>query len=446
MPVLAVDLGTTNLSLALAAGTSPVATGDRTGPDTCTCIVPDAGTLSGTGISAYAGSGSRLGQLVLPNPQSAWGTDVMARLEAAAGSPSDAANLQRAVVDGIGAAATQLCGGVGLAPAEITSVAVVGNTAMLTLLTGRSFAQLLDPSRWMAFVDCEPVQRAVLRRSWGLSTCTTIEVIPSLAGFVGSDLLAGLLCTRLLDAPGPALLTDIGTNSEIALWDGQRVWVTSAAGGPAFEGVGVECGMPALPGAVTTARHDAGGWQVETLGGGEPSGISGCGLVDVIALLLRDGRLSDTGRVRNTGPVQSASGRRIDLPGTELWITARDVDLVMRAKAAIAAGCEVLGRLAGIRADDLVRIDVAGAMGTSLNPVHAMQIGLIPTVEPRRVHACGNTALAGCEQYLLSQEVREMAQEVRSLLRVINLACADGFEESFFAHLPLRPQRPWRPS
>jgi uncharacterized 2Fe-2S/4Fe-4S cluster protein (DUF4445 family) len=418
MTVLAIDLGTTNISLALAQpGTRPGTTGDGTHADT----------------------GTRLGQLVLPNPQIAWGTDVMTRLLAAADSPSDAASLQRAVVVGIGRAVGEVCAGAGLAPIDVTSVAVVGNTAMLALLTGRRFALLLDPSHWMTFVDCEPVPRAFLRRSWGLSAGATIEILPSLAGFVGSDLLAGILYTRLRDVPEPALLTDIGTNSEIALWDGQQIWATSAAGGPAFEGVGVECGMAALPGAVMTVRLDPGGrWQVETLGGGTPVGICGCGLVDVIALLRQDGRLSDIGRMNNV------PGNRIHLPGTSLSITTKDVDLLMRAKAAIAAGCELLGQQAGIGAGELVSVQVAGAMGAHLDPRHAMEIGLIPPVDLGRVRIRGNTALAGCEEYLLSPQVRRAAQEARGQVLVSNLASADSFEESFFANLPLRPQRPWQ--
>ena len=76
-----------------------------------------------------------------------------------------------------------------------------------------------------------------------------MEVISPLAGFVGSDLLAGVLATRLTEQPG-SLLIDFGTNSEMALWDGQTLWVTSAAGGPAFESCGMQCGMPAEPGAI----------------------------------------------------------------------------------------------------------------------------------------------------------------------------------------------------
>ena len=83
----------------------------------------------------------------------------------------------------------------------------------------------------------------------GIHPQAAVEVVSPLAGFVGSDLLAGVVATRLTEQPG-SLLIDFGTNSEMALWDGQTLWVTSAAGGPAFESCGIQCGMPAEPGAI----------------------------------------------------------------------------------------------------------------------------------------------------------------------------------------------------
>lgn len=429
MQALAIDLGTTNISLALScAATGGAATGSA------------ATGGAATGGAATGVPATRLGTLVRPNPQTRWGADVISRLQAACASPSAAAELQRAAVEAIGRAVADVCAGAGRAAPDVTAVAVVGNTVMLALLTGHGYAELLDPANWMSFVACDPVPWGSLRRSWGVAADAGVDVVPSLAGFVGSDLLAGVTRTRLRESAGPALLIDFGTNSELALWDGQRVRVTSAAGGPAFEGVGIECGMPALPGAVSRVRPDpVTGWRLETLGGGEPQGICGCGLVDVVALLRRDGRLSANGRL------EGVPGGRVRLPGSPLSVTARDVDVLMRAKAAIGAGCEVLCRQAGVHVQDLVTVEVAGAMGADLEPRHAVDLGLIPPVDPGRVRVRGNTALTGCEEYLFSERARASVREVRERALVTNLADAEGFEEAFFAHLYLRPQRSWSP-
>ena len=109
----------------------------------------------------------------------------------------------------------------------------------------------------------------------GIHPQATLEVVSPLAGFVGSDLLAGVLATRLTEQPG-SLLIDFGTNSEMALWDGQTLWVTSAAGGPAFESCGMQCGMPAEPGAIHRfGPYASGELHFEVLDGGEAKGFCG---------------------------------------------------------------------------------------------------------------------------------------------------------------------------
>ena len=120
----------------------------------------------------------------------------------------------------------------------------------------------------------------------GIHPQATVEVIPPCAGFVGSDLLAGVLATRLTDQPG-GLLIDFGTNSEMALWDGRTLWITSAAGGPAFETSQLQCGMPAEPGAIyrVDRQQDSAELQFRVIGEGQAKGLCGSGLIDLIACL-----------------------------------------------------------------------------------------------------------------------------------------------------------------
>ena len=134
---------------------------------------------------------------------------------------------------------------------RVASLAVVGNTPMLALLAESNHHLLLQPQNWQSPIDCQSFATARWAEAWGLHPRADVRLIQPLAGFVGSDLLAGLVATRLLTGPSPALFIDFGTNSEIALWDGVHLWVTSAAGGPAFELWGLSHGMPAEPGAVS---------------------------------------------------------------------------------------------------------------------------------------------------------------------------------------------------
>jgi uncharacterized 2Fe-2S/4Fe-4S cluster protein (DUF4445 family) len=187
------------------------------------------------------------------NPQSYFGTDVLTRLMNASESPDRMQEIGRLVRDAIGGALRDIWFEGGWNGQEIGRIMIVGNSAMLALLAERNAHLLLQPESWIRAIDCQPENTDSWRRSWGCDANAIIEVIQPLAGFVGSDLLAGVLAIKLTQGTAGSLLVDFGTNSEIALWDGRQLWVTSAAGGPAFEGWGISCGMPAEPGAIYRA-------------------------------------------------------------------------------------------------------------------------------------------------------------------------------------------------
>lgn len=221
-------------------------------------------------------NGRRLAMRSGPNPQSEFGSDILNRLTAAAHDPEAARRLQHLVIEAIGDGLLDISSREGLSLHEVARVGIVGNTAMLTLLAANDPQPLLDPARWTSPFTCQAEDTDDWCSVWNLLPGTRIELIQPLAGFVGSDLAVGLLHGQAAHLDGPTLLIDFGTNSEMALWDGERFHVTSAAGGPAFEGMGVRCGMAAEPGAiyrVKTGQKDA--WSYETVGGISPTGQIG---------------------------------------------------------------------------------------------------------------------------------------------------------------------------
>ena len=207
-----------------------------------------------------------------------------------------------------------------------------------------------------------------------------MEVIPPCAGFVGSDLLAGVLATRLTDQPG-GLLIDFGTNSEMALWDGRTLWITSAAGGPAFETSQVQCGMAAEAGAIyrVDRQPDAAELQFRVIGEGQAKGLCGSGLIDLIACLRSTGKLTATGRFAT----DAKEGFVIRRENPTIRLSLSDVDMFQRAKGAIGAGIKTLLATAKIKAAELRRICVGGVFGRYLNCRHAQAIGLLPTLRLR---------------------------------------------------------------
>lgn len=382
-------------------------------------------------------SGRALADRLGRNPQQNFGADVVTRLAAAVESPDAAREMSRLAVAAIGEALLDIATRDGFDPRRIVNVTVVGNTAMLALLSGRNFGLLLQPEYWTQPVDCLPLNIPDWLAEWEINPVAEVDVIAPLAGFVGSDLLAGLVSTCFTEWASPALFIDFGTNSEIALWNGEALWVTASAGGPAFESSGISCGAPAEAGAVFRVNLDAAGnLACRIIGDDRAKGLCGSGLVDLVACLLVSGRLTSAGKFAG-----GETGYTFSVGGTELTLTKGDVDLIQRAKAAIGVGIRALCDDAGVKLKDLRRVCVGGAFGRYLDVGSAQEIGLLPPVPPEMVELAGNTALAGCCDVMLSSLAAERLKELRSRARLVNLANYPDFDQTFFENLYLQPLR-----
>lgn len=367
------------------------------------------------------------------NPQGRFGADVVTRLVAAEDAAT-AATLAELARDAIGAALADIAAREGLDPARICRLVVVGNTAMTALLSGRNHGLLLQPAYWTAPVDCVPA-----RIDWapvlGVAPRAEVELAPPLGGFVGSDLVAGLIAGDFMAGPEPALFIDFGTNSEIVLRVGDRLWATAAAGGPAFELGSGRCGMPAEAGAIHRVSFGDDGRPIcAVLGDDRALGLCGSGLVDLVAGLRRRGTITATGKFADGGTAYDVAAG-----DTPLQLTLNDIDVLQRAKAAIGAGIEVLCGEAGVRPAALRRVVAAGLFGRYLDIANAQSIGLLPAVAAGCVELAGNTALAGAAALLLSRAAGADMARCHAACRLINLAKTPAFDDAFLEHLYLRP-------
>ena len=390
--------------------------------------------------------GRRIATRCGANPQETWGADVLSRLVAAQANPRHRrmlAALPRAAI--LRAVRDILAKNNNLDETRplrtgIGRLVVVGNTAMLALLTEHGGDALLDPGNWQRPIDCQPREPKVWRSKWRLPNAELVLPQP-LAGFVGSDLLAAVLATRLTEGPAGSLLLDVGTNTELALWDGATLHVTSVPGGSAFEGVGIRFGMAAEPGAIDRVipNPNGEGFVCETRGGLPARGLCGSGLLDAVAVLLEAGILRPSGRFV---PSPGSQGYRLDPALPRSAITAADVDAIQRAKAATAAAIEQLLAFAGMNWQDLARLCVCGAFGGRLDLRHAQAIGLLPPIAVTRVELHPNAALLGCERALLADDAASMFSEITRKAKTVNLASVEGWEDRYLAHLRLGPSIP----
>jgi uncharacterized 2Fe-2S/4Fe-4S cluster protein (DUF4445 family) len=389
--------------------------------------------------------GKRIATRRGPNPQGVFGADVLNRLSAAQESPAHAAELAKlartAIIQAVRDILKRDVGEVTPMLAEIGEVIIVGNTAMLALLTGHGIDDLLAPDYWQLPVDYRPRDESAWQAQWFMPHAHIVLPGP-VAGFVGSDLLADLLATELTAGPVGSLLLDVGTNTEIALWDGETLHVTSVPGGPAFEAVGIRFGMAAELGAicrVKTHSTPAGpAFTCETIGAAEPRGFCGSGLADAVAVLLAAGLLKPSGRFAvSPGP----EGFRIDPANPRSAIMGSDIDAFQRAKAATAAAMAALLKAAGMNWPDLQRLCVCGAFGRRLDIGHAQAVGLLPPIDPARIELVADATLAGCERALLAHQGENLFAAMGARIHAVNLSQLAEYDEDYINHLRLEPVR-----
>ena len=167
-------------------------------------------------------------------------------------------------------------------------------------------------------------------------------------------------------------------------------------------------------------------------------GLCGSGLIDLVAGLLDAGMLDENG-VLSSG--QEKPGVFVLVPkeqaGTEkgVYITQKDIGEVQLAKAAIAAGIQMLEKQLGIMEDQIDSVYIAGAFGNYMDPVSAGRIGLFPETLVRKVKPVGNAAGEGAKIALVNErEMLEMDELVRKI-DFVELAASADFQDYFIDEL-----------
>ncbi len=371
-------------------------------------IAIDLGTTTIAAQMMDMASGDVLAVETELNPQSALGADVMSRIRAAL----HGADLTTMIREALGKMVARLAGARG---DEIAEVILVGNTVMHHLFSGRS----VEPLAHTPFASPHLGEQKFTARelSWTLPASCTIRFAHCLGGFVGSDILAGIVATGMTHSEDLMALVDLGTNGEIAIGNRHGVVCASTAAGPAFEAGTIRMGMRAATGAIAYVALDGGMMKATVIGGVEPRGICGSGLVDAVAAGLRSGAILGSGLIAD-------GTKRMPVAGP-VALDQRDIRELQLAKGAIAAGFRLLLRY--MRADygRLKSIYLAGAFGNYVRIESAIRIGLIES--PRAlVHAAGNTALRGAKMLLLADEEPALPP-----IHHVSLAAQRDFEDEF---------------
>jgi uncharacterized 2Fe-2S/4Fe-4S cluster protein (DUF4445 family) len=340
------------------------------------------------------------------NPQARYGADVMSRLQYDLGRPGELGSVVRESLGGM------------LGEEPLLEVLVAGNTAMHHLFGGLD----AGPLTHAPFVPC--TLGGYRLEEGKLGWPGPAEFLPCLGGFVGSDLLCGIVATALDQQARPHALFDIGTNGEVVVGSGQGIVCASTAAGPAFEGGRIGSGMRAGTGAIDSVHVVDGRFYCHVIGGGAARGICGSGLVDAAACGVELGLIGANGRI-------TTRDRQLPLAG-RVVVGQGDIRELQLAKGAMAAG---LRMLAG---GGVEKLCLAGAFGNYIRQGSARAIGLLPEGLP--VQPVGNSALRGARTLLLTPSARQArVARIVAMTRHADLAADSDFQYLFGEMMALSP-------
>jgi uncharacterized 2Fe-2S/4Fe-4S cluster protein (DUF4445 family) len=383
------------------------------------------------------------------NPQMRFGADVISRIHFAQEHDGGNAQLHHVLVRAVGEMLTELSVQTGLPPGRIVAVTCVGNATMTHSAVGADVTPLGQAPYMGSFVAEQEMPATAL--GWHLHPGTRVRFVPMIGSHVGGDTVAGILACEIDRSTGWRLLVDLGTNAEVVVGSRHRILATSTAAGPAFDGAIITCGMRAEPGAIDAVRiRPSGELVVSTIASRPPAGLCGSGLVDAVAELLVARVIEASGYLRSRTEceslgvpvrlldriVESSTGdRAVHLAG-DVRVTAQDVRQLQLVKGSIAAGISMLTGRLRLSPRDLDEVLVSGTFGAFLRKASLLAIGLVPRVDPQRVHFVANAAGAGARLILVDGQSRRRAIDAARRAEYVELAGDPDYEAAFCAGIP----------
>ncbi|MDP2233421.1 MAG: ASKHA domain-containing protein [Actinomycetota bacterium] len=409
-------------------------------------VAVDVGTTSVEVSLIDVATDTVLAQLSEYNRQVNLGADVITRVIAGS-TPAGLAQLQGLIAETISHLVGEVCDMADVSTESVDAYVIAGNTVMTHLLFGISPASI----RTEPYVPVTTQFPLVAARDLGLpgSPAAMVVAIPCPASWLGGDVVAGVVAAGIPWTDRLTLFVDIGTNGEIVL--ANREWMIGCAcsAGPAFEGAGILHGMRAADGAIEHVRIDDKTLEpaILTIGNVKPLGICGSGLIDCVSELFLTGALGRNGKFT---PLAESSSRlrqgergpefvlvhaEDSATGTAIVLTETDVESLMRAKAAIHAGIDVLAECVDVEIDQIEEVVVAGGFGHYLDLERAMVLGMLPELPLARFAFIGNSSLLGARRAATCGEMLKKAYDVSEMLTYVELSVNVGFMDLYMSSM-----------
>jgi len=427
----------------------------------CYGIAIDVGTTTCVGYLTDLDTGRVVNTESMMNPQVPYGEDVMSRITYAMTHPDGLETMRKANIDGLNEIIEKVVIEIkddGPNPGYvIDDLTMVFNTAMHHIFLGFN-PEYIGRSPFIPAVQ-HPLNIKARDTGLKINPAAYVHVLPIEAGFVGADNVGVLIAEEPYNQDEMVLIIDIGTNGELLLGNRQKVYSTSCATGPAFEGAQIKFGMRAAPGAVETVRIDPdtkeprykvigkADWHTH-LEKVDAKGICGSGIIEVVAEMFRAGIIDKSGRFvmdLNTPRVRKGTEGKPEYVlawaeetsiGTDITVTQGDVRALQLAKGALYTGAKLIMKRLGITKLD--RVILAGAFGSHIDQEASMTLGMFPDCPIDRVYAVGNAAGDGARMALINKGKRIEARERARWVEFVEIATDPSFEKEFMQamHIP----------
>ena len=405
----------------------------------------DIGTTTVSAVITDLKTGRLLAKGSGGNGQIRYGADVINRI-VEQGRKGGVERLQKAIVEETLQPLTRaLCASAKVDADRILRCCVASNTTMNHLLLGVD----ADPVRMEPYIPTffhwDGLKAGDIR--FVANPDAKVVLAPNIGSYVGGDITAGTLTSRIWDKDEFSLFIDLGTNGEIVFGNRDFMMSCACSAGPAFEGGDISCGMRATDGAVEAVTIDR-----ETLEptlsivgkeGQKPVGICGSGIIDVIAELYRTSAISAKGHFarenRRILRDEHGMGRYVlafsneSDTGREIAITEVDIECFIRAKGAIFSAIHIMLSSLDMDVSVLEHIYVAGGIGSGINMENAVRIGMFPDVDRALFQYIGNSSLAGAYALVLSNAAEEKVHELASNMTYLELSTEPKYMEEFVA-------------
>ncbi len=376
------------------------------------------------------------------NSQMRHGDDVITRIVHAT-EGGGLQELQEAVVKDINTITDSLMERHNIKSCEVDAATISGNTTMSHIFWGLNPGSIREEP-YIPTLNFFPMWRGGTARL-SINPQSPIYTVPCVASYVGGDIVAGVLATKMHRNPEVALFMDIGTNGEIAIGNNEWLMTAACSMGPCFEGSGIRCGMRATPGAIEAVKIDPETYepQISVIGGGLPMGICGSGMIDAISEMFLTGVIDrkgkfvkgKTGRIREGEEGSEFVFYKDEKHHKDIVLTEADVENIIRAKAALYAGIKTLLAEVGFTMDAVEKIYIAGGFGNYINVEKAILLGMLPDIPKERFVFMGNTSITGAYLCLLSEELRKEAEDITSKMTYIELSVYRSFMDEYMSAL-----------